>query len=425
MAPRLLILSFSSIAGDARVLKQVRLFAERYEVTTCGFGPAPEGVAEHLELAPESAGLMPDGRTVTLRQYRRAYGSIPAVAAARVALAGQRFDVVLANDVEAVGVGLEVGAPVHADLHEYSPRLHEENRLWMLLIAPFFRWMCRRHVSRAVSVTTVGEGLAREYEREFGFRAGVVTNATPYAELEPGAVGRPLRLVHSGAGLRNRDLKLMLDAVDRCAADVTLDLLITPNHPAYIDELRERAAQIPGVRVLDPVPYAELIATLNGYDVGVFVLPPSTFSYANALPNKLFDYVQARLGIVVGPSWETAGYVERYGLGLVTQDFTSQGLARTLDELTPERVARWKVASHAAAEELSAGEQVLGWARAVEALMPLSPDEVAAGTCRRCGHEARNHPGPTSEWNRCLVCVEDEDHDRIATHEMCARRRVG
>ena len=61
MAPRLLILSFSSIAGDARVLKQVRLFAERYEVTTCGFGPTPEGVAEHLELAPESAGLMPDG----------------------------------------------------------------------------------------------------------------------------------------------------------------------------------------------------------------------------------------------------------------------------------------------------------------------------------------------------------------------------
>src|SRR5690554_8201211 len=99
VAPRLLILSFSSIAGDARVLKQARLFAERYEVTTCGFGPTPEGVAEHLELAPESAGLMPDARPVTLRQYRRPYGSIPALAAARVALAGPRFAALLPDDV--------------------------------------------------------------------------------------------------------------------------------------------------------------------------------------------------------------------------------------------------------------------------------------------------------------------------------------
>ena len=43
MKPKLLILSFSPIASDARVLKQVDLFAEDYEVTTCGYGPAPAG----------------------------------------------------------------------------------------------------------------------------------------------------------------------------------------------------------------------------------------------------------------------------------------------------------------------------------------------------------------------------------------------
>ena len=42
MSKKLLIISFSPIARDARVLKQVRLFTPKYEVTTCGFGPAPE-----------------------------------------------------------------------------------------------------------------------------------------------------------------------------------------------------------------------------------------------------------------------------------------------------------------------------------------------------------------------------------------------
>ena len=38
--PTLLILSFSPIASDARVLKQVRMLAQDHDVTTCGYGPA-------------------------------------------------------------------------------------------------------------------------------------------------------------------------------------------------------------------------------------------------------------------------------------------------------------------------------------------------------------------------------------------------
>ncbi len=40
--PRLLILSFSPIVSDARLLKQVRRFRDDYAVTTCGYGDAPE-----------------------------------------------------------------------------------------------------------------------------------------------------------------------------------------------------------------------------------------------------------------------------------------------------------------------------------------------------------------------------------------------
>ncbi|MFP3608441.1 hypothetical protein, partial [Paraburkholderia sp. SIMBA_053] len=70
-------------------------------------------------------------------------------------------------------------------------------------------------------MTTVSPGLAKEYEREVGFAPEVVTNATPFADLQPSAIGAPLRLVHSGAGLRNRDLGLMVDAVNRSTRDVT------------------------------------------------------------------------------------------------------------------------------------------------------------------------------------------------------------
>ena len=124
------------------------------------------------------------------------------------------------------------------------------------------------------------------------------------------------------------------------------------------------------MRVLDPLPYADLVQTLNAYDLGVFVLPPVNFNYANALPNKLFDFVQARLGVVVGPSPEMARLVTEHGLGAVAADFTASALTAVLDGLTPEQVAAWKRASHAAARELSSDAQVEVWRAAIKALVP-------------------------------------------------------
>lgn len=106
--PRLLILSFSPIASDARVLKQVRLFANDYAVTTCGHGPAPEGVVEHLQVPDELAVWRYDRTLVATRRYAKAYWTNPAINAAQRLLQGKEFDAVIADDVDAVGLALSI-----------------------------------------------------------------------------------------------------------------------------------------------------------------------------------------------------------------------------------------------------------------------------------------------------------------------------
>jgi glycosyltransferase involved in cell wall biosynthesis len=160
----------------------------------------------------------------------------------------------------------------------------------------------------------------------------------------------------------------MLDAVRATARPVTLDLYLMPNDPAYLQELRDQAADLPEVRFREPVPPGRLGEALAACDVGIFVLPPVNFNYRFTLPNKFFDFVQARLAVVVGPSPEMADLVRHHGLGVVTEDFTAGSLAAALDALTDEQVAAFKAASHAAARELSAQEQVRGWTRAVDTL---------------------------------------------------------
>ncbi|GHD42567.1 glycosyltransferase family 1 protein [Mycetocola manganoxydans] len=366
----LLIVSFSPIATDARVLKQVERFTPTYNVTTCGYGPKPEGVAEHIRIPDDVPANDLNGRLITLHLYSRAYWSIGAVRWTKAALAGRRFDLILANDVETVPLALSLRPKrgVHADLHEYSPRLHAEFEGWLRRIAPYYEWLCRRYVSKAQSWTTVGEGLANEYQRNFGFHPRLVTNAAPFADLTPQPVGQTIRLVHSGAALRKRNIHTLISAVAGSPADVTLDLYLTANDPAYLAELRAGADASDRITLHDPVPYSELVKTLNNFDVGVHFLPPVNFNNEWALPNKMFDYVQARLGIIVGPSAEMAAYVKRFHLGDVAADFSMEALQAAIAELTADSVREYKAGSDAAALELSAGPQVDVWEESISRL---------------------------------------------------------
>ena len=377
MKPSLLIISFSDISKDARVLKQVREFVTTYDVTTCGFGEAPIDGVEHLRVDPspaEARGVLAKAVTAVdllmsrLGRFGGTYWHIPYVAEATRMLRGRTFDVALANDVDTVPIAIRtVGASrVHADLHEYFPGLFDASTVLGRRQNSYLAWLVRRYASRAGSSTTVSGGIAAAYAA-FGLSCDVATNATPLADLSPTPVAEPIRLVHSGIAQVSRELELTMSAVAASTSDVTLDLFLMPNDPVYLDRLRALAGELgPRIRVRDPLPQSQLVTGLNDYDIGVFVLPPTSFNNANALPNKFYDFVQARLGIIVGPTPDMAALVREHALGAVTEDFTVDSIRAVLDSLTPEAVVGWKKHSDASAGTLSAASQVAVWARALE-----------------------------------------------------------
>lgn len=374
--PRLLIISFSDITSDARVLKQVKSLAEDYEVTTLAYGESSDPRIDHVRLDDTSRIRHWSRSDIVLRRFAKIYWNQEAVVDGLARLAGQEpFDVILANDIDSVGMALALKPRygVHADIHEYAPEQNREILLWRIFVAPFVRWMCRTFLPQAASMTTVGQGLADEYLRRFGVSSGVVTNAAPYAELTPRPVSDPIRLVHSGASMPNRRLEVLVDAALATTSDVVLDLYLMGNNPGYIDELRRRAGGSERVRFPAPVPYQELIARLNSYDVGLPVIQPTTFNERWALPNKFFDYVQARLGVVIGPSPEMVRILRDHPFGEIADGFDAESVTQVLDRLTPERIAAWKAQADASAKALSAGPQIAAWEAAIRALTEGRP----------------------------------------------------
>ncbi len=368
--PSLLVLVLSDIRRDPRVLKQVNLFRDRFAVTTCSFGEAPEGVVDHISLGGEARGWPNDRAGLLLRRHDHVYWNLPAVKVAREALAGRSFDAVIANDLNTVPLASEVRSRggFHADLHEYAPAEKDNELAWRLLVAPYQRHLLQRYAVRARSVTTVSQGIADAYRREFGLDCGVVPNAAPYRDADPEPVHTPMRAIFTGAAQAARHVDLMVEAMRHVPARLVLDLYLMPNEPAYLASLKAAAARVPSVRILPPVPFAELMETVASYDIALAFQRPTTFNIRYAVPNKFFEAVQARTAVVVGPAPELKAVVEKHGFGVVTEDFTAEALGATLRSLTPERVAELKQAAHVAAWELSAERTMQPWVDAVEGM---------------------------------------------------------
>jgi len=358
---KVLVLTYTPLARSPRVLKQVDALRGHHDVTTAGFGPSPFGDVRHVALpsgSPIRWGLV--GRALNaLLLLLRLHPLVSALRARdRVALAAlsrDSWDLVFAHDLPTLNVALRLKPRrgVVLDLHEYAPTENAHSRRWRLFIAPYVRWELRTRARKAVVVVAVAEGIRQKYREEFGFDCLVVPNMTPYQELDPGAVQLPIRLVHSGVASPDRGIDQIILGVRRSTADVTLDLYLVQDAAGTLDSLREMADGESRIAFHEPASYDDLVRTLNARDVGIHLLPPVNFNNLMALPNKLFDFVQARLGVIVGPSPEMARIVREHGLGDVLVDFDADTLARRLDSLTTREVGEWKLASHRSARALS------------------------------------------------------------------------
>jgi glycosyltransferase involved in cell wall biosynthesis len=363
---RVLVFSFTDHARDPRVHRQLQALTERHEPISAGFGP-PLLDVDFVDLRPESSSLAARANSAVglarmlARRFEAAYWGNRVVRRAVARLESMPFDVVVSNDVETLPLALRLAAarPVVFDAHEYYPE-HFADRWWQLTLGVHLGYLCRTYIPRASSMITVSPGIARRYREELGVDPTVVMNLPERVELEPSPVSSPVRLVHHGAADRRRHLETMIEAMGLVEGEFTLDFALVGD-PREVDRLRLAAGGDERISFVAPVPMPELPEFLNGYDAGVYLLAPRSFNQRHALPNKLFEFIQARIGVVIGPSPDMAAIVRERGLGVVAADFTPQAFARAIASLDAPGVARLKARSHEAAGELhaEAGRQEL------------------------------------------------------------------
>jgi hypothetical protein len=355
-----LVISFSNLATDPRVNRQLRWLVGNYRVTAAGLVDPEIPRVEFVPLARSAKGLIGKGVSAVrllARQYDKFYWGDPKILNYLGILAPLRPDLVIANDLETLPLALKLanGAKVMFDAHEYAPGQFDDKLLFRIFRKDYRSQLCREYIPQAHAMVTVSQGICDAYTRDTGVRPGLITNAPDFIGLSPQRVnGDKIRLVHHGAAIDSRRVENMILMMDHVDSRFELSLILTQASKPYFERLQKMVAVRDNVVIRPPVPMRTLAEHLNQFDIGVYLLEPLNFNSRHALPNKLFEFVQARLAVAVGPSPEMASVVEKHDLGIVSTDFSPRSLANELNRLSVREIEEYKERSHTAARELSA-----------------------------------------------------------------------
>lgn len=356
----ILILAFSTLHRDPRVLRDLGSLKSKHKLTTVGFGSSgvagvssiniPRGKRSLVRKALDALILV--GRGFSLFYWRRQ----PEIHCLLAEVKGRDFDLIIAHDFQTLPVALRIAgeAPVILNAHEFAPGQLSRRSPTGIIFGPYNTWLTRTYLKRARAVITVSPRIARAYSEEFDVALPTVIRNIPKAvTLVPSPCsGDRIKLIYHGITGRNRGIDNIIRAALHFEEKFELHLILVGASEREMKRLRGLCGNLGNVFFHEPVATEEIAGFINQFDMGVVFWPPVTPNLHWALPNKFFEYIQARLGVIVGPYEEMAPIVRARNLGVVAESFHPLSLVAELRSLTKEQVEGFKSASDLAARDL-------------------------------------------------------------------------
>ena len=276
-------------------------------------------------------------------------------------LSDENFDLIVSHDLVLLPLVFAIKGSkrikVILDAREFYPKDVDDSFLWRVVSKKANEYLCEKYLSKCDKVITVSDGIAEEYAQIYDIPKPDVVMSLPYSyQLEPSVTSEDsINLIYHGNANSSRQTELMIEMMDFADSRFTLDLmLINKKSNIYWQKINSMAQERQNVRVIAPVRMKEIVPFTNTYDMGVFFVPPTNFNLEYTLPNKFFEFIQARLAVAIGPSIEMSKLVRKYDCGIISENFSPESLAKELNQLTSDQINYYKAQSNKAAKVLNA-----------------------------------------------------------------------
>ena len=253
-----------------------------------------------------------------------------------------KFDLVCSNDLDSL-LGCRLGCffkvkPIVYDSHEYFTEMPE--LIGRPIIKGIWRFVERLCIKGLKYTCTVSEGIANEYHKRYGINMLVIRNLPLRNENFGHKSARPT-IIYQGALNKGRGLELAIDMINNLPCYY---LMIVGSGDLEV-KLRKRVIElnlVDRVEFRGRLPYDKLHALTSKAWLGISLEEDLGLNYRYALPNKLFDYIQAQIAVLVSDLPEMSKIVEKYDIGIVTKTRNPKELADLVADFFENKINREK-----------------------------------------------------------------------------------
>ncbi len=234
------------------------------------------------------------------------------------------------------------GQNVHAKLIYDSKELYEELPSLKLKRTSFLFWnfVEKTSIRYVDQVLTVNNSIANILETKWRLPTAVVMNVPDVMQPPPAIDNRSLEkitLAFSGGLQGGRGLHNLIKLLTKLPKNYELKFI---GDGGLRSELEKFAAPLNlshRVHFAGRVRNTQVIDELSKATLGVYLMENSGLCHYLALPNKLFQFISARLPVIVPTFPEMENIVTRFGIGAAIDVSDINAVALKVIELTSNR----------------------------------------------------------------------------------------
>ena len=272
----------------------------------------------------------------------------------------KKYDLIWANDIEVLPIAVFLkseNTKLVFDAHEYFP-MEQSGEKWLKKNKEFREYLFESNVQYIDSMVTVSDSISELFFSNFGIRPTVIMNAKPYTEKEIDDSHKDnIHIVHHGVALPNRNLEGLIYLFQLLDSRFILHFYLKESIFDTLNQLKKLAQNNKRILFHEPVKTSDIPLEISKYDIGIYILKNVGVNEENALPNKLFECIQARLMLIYPDLHEITTIVEKYNIGFTTDAKDLSSLAARINKFSYSEIIKFKTNTHRAASDLCAEKE--------------------------------------------------------------------
>ena len=258
----------------------------------------------------------------------------------------KKIDFIFANDLDTLPAAYLVSKlkrkPILYDSHELFTEVPE--LVCRPTIQKFWLNIEKIILPNLSEMLTVNRSIADIFENKYKIQVSVVRNVpqriqnlTAFDKKELNLEEDEFMLIIQGSGLNvQRGIEEAVYAMEWLPNAVLFLVGDGDVIPAVKKIVQEKQLQNK-VRFIGRLPYSELMRYTATADLGLALDKPLSLNYQLALPNKVFDYIQANTPILSSELFEIKQLLQTYDCGKIIEKITPTEIANEVSSLMADQ----------------------------------------------------------------------------------------